>query len=80
MKQRRITISIDGNGKITADADGFTGDACINDLQQLLGGLDTWLEVTRKHDDGGGAVRNRVSTALGNLNTTENRRRIGGTQ
>jgi hypothetical protein len=36
MKEQRITIEIDHEGCITADADGFTGDACLRDLERLL--------------------------------------------
>jgi hypothetical protein len=39
MKEKRITIEIDANGKMTADAEGFSGDACLRDLDKLLDGL-----------------------------------------
>ncbi len=39
MKEQRITIEIDHEGRITADANGFTGDACLRDLERLLEGL-----------------------------------------
>jgi hypothetical protein len=39
MKEQRITIEIDREGRIIADADGFTGDACITDLERLLESL-----------------------------------------
>ena len=39
MKEQRITIEIDREGRITADADGFSGDACLRDLDRLLDGL-----------------------------------------
>lgn len=39
MKEQRITVEIDREGRITADAEGFTGDACLRDLERLLDGL-----------------------------------------
>lgn len=39
MKEQRITIEIDHDGRITADAEGFSGDACLRDLERLLDGL-----------------------------------------
>jgi hypothetical protein len=39
MKEQRITIEIDNEGRITADAEGFTGEACLKDLERLLEGL-----------------------------------------
>jgi hypothetical protein len=39
MKEQRITIEIDREGRITADADGFSGDACLHELERLLEGL-----------------------------------------
>lgn len=39
MKEQRITIEIDPQGRITADAEGFSGDVCVRDLDRLLEGL-----------------------------------------
>lgn len=39
MKEQRITIDIDAQGRLTADADGFEGDVCMQDLERLLDGL-----------------------------------------
>jgi len=36
MKEQRITIEIDREGRIHADADGFSGDACLKELDRLL--------------------------------------------
>jgi hypothetical protein len=53
MKEQRITIKIDHEGRITADADGFTGDACIKDLERLLDGLAPGApNLKRKPEDG----------------------------
>jgi hypothetical protein len=43
-------VEIDGEGHITADADGFSGDACLRDLEKLLDGLAAWETVQRKAD------------------------------
>lgn len=54
MKEQRIIVDIDRDGRITADADGFTGDACLKDLERLLEALaSTPEEVTRKAASGG---------------------------
>lgn len=51
MKEQRITIEIDHEGRIIADADGFTGDACLKDLERLLEGLASGTAtVDRKPD------------------------------
>lgn len=51
MKEQRITIEIDRNGRITADAEGFSGDACLKELERLLEGLSPGnLTVDRKAD------------------------------
>lgn len=53
MKEQRITIEISHEGKITADAEGFSGDACLRDLERLLEGLAPGTAtVDRKVDDG----------------------------
>lgn len=39
MKEQRIIIEINREGRITADAEGFSGDACLRDLERLLEGL-----------------------------------------
>lgn len=53
MKELRITVDIDSQGKITAEAEGFSGDACIRDLERLLDSLASDTEsVARKPDEG----------------------------
>lgn len=39
MKEQRITLTIDPDGRIVADADGFTGGACLQELDRLLEGV-----------------------------------------
>ncbi len=52
MKEQKITIEIDAQGGITADAEGFSGDACLKDLEKLLDGLGSLREVQRKPEAG----------------------------
>lgn len=53
MKEQRITIEIDHEGRITADAEGFSGDACLRDLERLLESLAPGMaKVDRKPDAG----------------------------
>lgn len=60
MKEQRITIEIDPAGRITADAEGFSGDACLRDLERLLEGLSPGTaDVVRKP----GAGIARVATS-----------------
>jgi hypothetical protein len=64
MREHRITIDIDGDGKITADAEGFTGDACLRDLEALLADLATPpAEIVRKAA-GGPSAAARAATKL----------------
>ena len=66
MKEQRITIEIDREGRITADADGFSGDACLRDLDRLLDGLAPGKAVVeRKPDTGTGRVRTSRTQSLG---------------
>ena len=60
MKEQRIKIEIDSQGRITADADGFTGDACLRDLERLLEGLAPGTATVDRKPDAGTA---RITTA-----------------
>lgn len=65
MKEQRIIVEIDPEGGMTADAEGFTGDLCLKDLERLLDGLDAGAaEVTRKAPDGSAKVSPRASSKL----------------
>lgn len=65
MKEQRVTIEISHEGKITADAEGFSGDACLTDLERLLEGLAPGTAtVDRKADDG---VARRATTRAQDL-------------
>jgi hypothetical protein len=53
MREQRIVIEIDAEGRLTADSEGFSGDACIRDLEQLLEGIaSSWEQVQRKPEAG----------------------------
>lgn len=53
MKEQRITIEIDHEGRIIADAEGFSGDACIKDLERLLEGLSPGTATAARKPDAG---------------------------
>lgn len=50
MAEQRIVITIDENGKINASTEGIKGEACLDELQQLLGDLAD-LSSMRKTDE-----------------------------
>jgi hypothetical protein len=53
MKEQRLTVEIDQDGRMTADADGFSGDACLKELEKLLEGLAPGTaSIARKPDTG----------------------------
>lgn len=52
MKEQRISIEIDAEGRISADAEGFSGCACLGELEKLLKELSPGqAAVQRKLDD-----------------------------
>lgn len=66
MKEKRITIEIDAQGSLTADAEGFSGDACLRDLDKLLDGLGTGVfTVDRKPDVGTVHLTGRKTVTTG---------------
>ncbi len=66
MKEQRIVVEIDGEGRITADAEGFSGDACLRDLERLLEGLSPGTAtVERKPDTGAARVTQARTQTLG---------------
>jgi hypothetical protein len=51
MKEQRITIEIDAEGRLSADAEGFERDLCLQELEKLLEGCaSAWERVERKPD------------------------------
>ncbi|TNE43162.1 MAG: DUF2997 domain-containing protein [Deltaproteobacteria bacterium] len=68
MKEQRISIEIDEEGRISADADGFTDDKCIEELEALLEGLAVvWEHVEEKPDATSSQIarRNRREISTG---------------
>ena len=66
MKEQRITIEIDREGRITADAEGFAGDACLRDLDRLLEGLAAGVAtIDRKSDTPNARVAQRATQGTG---------------
>lgn len=66
MREQRITIEIDPEGRITADADGFSGETCLRDLERLLEGLAPGTaSVDRKPDAGTVGVTKTRTQPLG---------------
>ncbi len=65
MKEHRITVEIDADGHITADAEGFSGDACIKDLEKLLAALTTGEPEIERKPQGERAAAVRRTTTVG---------------
>ena len=49
-EEEKIIIDIDENGKISADLDGFKGEACIEEISELLEGLAEINSIEKKDD------------------------------
>lgn len=64
MRELKITLDIGPDGAVTADADGFTGDACLRDLERLLADLATPPEVLQRKSDGGAHLRATAAPKL----------------
>lgn len=66
MKEQRITIEINQDGQMTADAEGFSGDACLRDLEKLLEGLaPAMASVERKPDAGTARIQSMNTVTVG---------------
>jgi hypothetical protein len=66
MKKQKITVEIDASGVLSVDAEGFSGDACVRDIQRLLESLATRpVEVERKRPGGGAVVVTSAPQKLG---------------
>lgn len=65
MKEQTITIEIDADGRLTADAEGFSGDTCLKELEKLLEGLAQWESVERKTDTDEQTVSQKRKAKLG---------------
>lgn len=62
MKEQKIVIEIGHDGSITADAEGFTGDACLHDIDRLLDGLGGQKATVERKPDAGKARVSRAQT------------------
>lgn len=66
MKEQRVEIVIDPEGRITADAQGFSGDACLGELEKLLKDLAAGrASLERKPDSSSGRVLNQNTQQVG---------------
>jgi hypothetical protein len=66
MKEQKIVISISHEGQINADAEGFSGDTCLRELDKLLAGLSPGsASVDRKPDAGKTQIKQAKQQDLG---------------
>lgn len=52
-KQVKIIVEIDEKGEMTMKAEGFTGGACLKEIEALMKGMNLG-GATITHTDGGG--------------------------
>ncbi|KKL17363.1 hypothetical protein LCGC14_2486320 [marine sediment metagenome] len=45
-----ITIIIDEEGKVTAEAKGYKGKGCADDIDEILAGVGKTIKTTKKTD------------------------------
>lgn len=50
MKEEKIIIEIDEDGKITAEADGFIGKICMKELEKILEDMPEIEDTKYKKD------------------------------
>lgn len=48
MREQRVSVEIDDEGRVSAEAEGFAGDTCLRELDRLLDGLGQPEDVVRK--------------------------------
>ena len=69
MKEQRITVTIDAEGKMSAKTDGLKGEACIEELEALLSELAELDDVTHTREyrekDPRSSQRNSTKQRLG---------------
>ena len=66
MKEQTLVITISPEGNITADAEGFSGDTCLRELDKLLAGLSPGsASVDRKPDAGRTQIKQAKQQDLG---------------
>ena len=64
MKEQRITVTIDAEGKMSAKTDGLKGETCIEELEALLSELVELDDVkhTREYKEKDSRVTQKSST------------------
>ena len=64
MKEQRITVTIDAEGKMSAKTDGLKGETCIEELEALLSELAELDDVkhTREYKEKDSGVVQKSST------------------
>ena len=64
MKEQRITVTIDAEGKMSAKTDGLKGETCIEELEALLSELAELDDVkhTREYKEKNSRVTQKSST------------------
>ena len=69
MKEKRITVTIDAEGKMSAKTDGLKGETCIEELEALLSELAELDDVTHTREyrekDPRSSQRNSTKQRLG---------------
>ena len=69
MKEQRITVTIDAEGKMSAKTDGLKGETCIEGLEALLSELAELDDVTHTREyrekDPRSSQRNSTKQRLG---------------
>lgn len=64
MKEQQIVIEIDPEGRITADAEGFSGDTCLRELERLLEGLSPGIAAQERKTDAGTRLVTKTRTQI----------------
>ena len=64
MREQRITVTIDAEGKMSAKTDGLKGETCIEELEALLSELAELDDVkhTREYKEKDSRVAQKSST------------------
>ena len=50
MTEQKISITIYENGKIIADTEGFKGQICVSEIEELLEGIAQVEKIDKKPD------------------------------
>lgn len=64
MKEQKIIISIDEDGKIIADAEGFKGSFCVSEIEELLKEVAKIDKIDKKPDYYDDGVRQTQTTRV----------------